>query len=246
MTKTAFVAALLLTLSLPVSGGIAFAQTPNTTGSATSERKPSMAPEKPQPPEIVHGLYSEFDFGVMKVIGGDAGSNASAGVMAGFAIGADVGQYFKVEGRMLNSTQDGNGKIYEFSEPNTTIQGKNPCPDGSTTNACVAWPDVQVTLLTGDLKLVYPMTDRLNVHALVGGGVMMANPTPTQMFKFDARTQVEKPKTVESGNQPVFGGGAGIEYYTRLRHFSVGGDLAVWSTSGGMAVTLFPTIKYTF
>ncbi|HVO31135.1 MAG TPA: adventurous gliding motility protein CglE [bacterium] len=243
MTKTSIAAALLLMLA----SSAAWAQTPPATGSTGSTGTPATKPaQRPQPPEIVHGFYTEFDFGAMKILGGDAGSNSQAGVMAGFAIGADVGNYLKVEGRMLNSTQDGNGKIYEFSEGDTTLVQKNPCPDGSSGNACVAWPDIQVSLVTADLKLVYPVSDRMNVHALVGAGAMLANPSPTQMFKFDPRAQVEKPNSIQSGNSPVFGAGAGIEYYTHLRHFSVGGDLAIWSASGGMALTIFPTIKYTF
>ena len=234
MTRTSLAAALLLLLP----AGSAFAQ--------AAPGKPAQAPARPQPPEIVHGFYSEFDFGTMKILGGDAGSNSQAGVMAGFAVGADVGKFLKVEGRMLNSTQDGSGKIYEIAEGDQTLRDKNPCPDGSTTNACVAWPDIQVSLVTADLKLVYPVNDRLNLHVLVGGGAMLANPSPDQMFKFDAKAQIEDPNSVQSGNSPVFGGGAGMEYYTHLRHFSVGGDVAVWSASGGMAITIFPTIKYTF
>src|SRR3954462_10456195 len=94
MTKTSLVTALLLLLP----AGAASAQA--VPGGATT--KPTGTPAKPQPPEIVHGFYSEFDFGAMKILGGDAGSNSQAGVMAGFAIGADVGRYLKVEGRMLN------------------------------------------------------------------------------------------------------------------------------------------------
>src|SRR4051812_22812771 len=105
MTKTSLAAALFFLLP----AGVASAQ-----GAPTGAAKPNAA-AKPQPPEIVHGFYSEFDFGAMKILGGDAGSNSQAGVMAGFAIGADVGRYLKVEGRMLNSTMDGNGKLYPQS-----------------------------------------------------------------------------------------------------------------------------------
>lgn len=239
MTKISLTAALLLM----IPSAAAFAQTPSA---GPTGAKPLAAAGKPQPPEIVHGFYSEFDFGTMKVLGGDAGSNSQAGVMAGFAIGADVGKFLKVEGRMLNSTLDGSGKIYKINEGNATLASKYPCPDGSTGTACVAWPDIQVSLVTANLKLVYPVNDRVNIHALVGGGAMLGNPTPAQMFKFDPKAQIEDPNSVQSGNTPVFGGGAGMEYYTHLRHFSVGGDVAAWSMSGGIALTIFPTIKYTF
>lgn len=238
---TRLVAALLLSL-VP---GVALAQSGDGgTGSTTIAGKaPS---QKPLPPEVVHGFYTEFDFGAVKILGGDAGSNSQAGVMAGFAIGTDIGKYLKLEGRMLNSTADGNGKIYEISENDQTLRDKNPCPSGNANDACVAWPDLQISLVTADLKLVYPMSDRMNLHALVGGGALLGNPKPDQMFKFDPRAQIEKPTSVESGNSPVFGAGAGLEYYTHLRHFSVGGDIAFWSASGGSIITIFPTIKYTF
>lgn len=51
------------------------------------------------------------------------------------------------------------------------------------------------------------------------------------------------------GNGPAFGGGVGFEHFTKLRHFSIGahaGVLAVTQPSLGIAVTVMPTLKYTF
>ena len=98
MKRTLLGAALLL---LP---GVAAAQP--VPGAA--QPKPGRAPASKLPPEIERGFYAEFDFGTLMYLG-DAGANVQPGVMAGFAVGADVGQYLKIEGRMLNATNDSSG-----------------------------------------------------------------------------------------------------------------------------------------
>lgn len=217
----------------------AFAQTPAAAG-----------PKKGTPPEIVRGVYTEFDFGTVAFIGGDTASNTQPGVMAGFGMGTDIGRYLKVELRMLNSTADSAGTVYREAgtiDVPDEITARNPCADDPNT-ACTTAPDVQVSLVTGGVKLVYPMSDRLEVQGLFAGGVMLSNPAPEQIFQFNQDKQLADPTSVEAGSSPIFGFGAGIEYYTHLRHFSVGANAAVWIVPGpgGMMATVFPTIKYTF
>ena len=199
-------------------------------------------------PEIERGFYTEFDFGTVMFLGGDAADNVQPGVMAGFGFGSDIGRYLKLEFRMLNSTADSSGNVYraEGSIP-TEIQERNPCPDDPNA-ACTTAPDVQVSLVTAGLKGVYPMSERLELQALVAGGVLLGNPAPDQIFAFDPDAQLATPEDVETGSTPIFGFGAGIEYFTTLRHFSVGANAAVWLVPGpgGMMATVFPTIKYTF
>ena len=214
---------------------------------------PPAATKKVVPPEVERGIYTEFDFGTIAFFGGTAGDNVQPGVMAGFGIGTDIGRYLKLEFRMLNSTADSTGKLYETTGEvpiPTDVQNKNPCPDQApgTGPACTTAPDVQVSLLTGGIKGVYPVSDRLELQGLIGGGVMMSNPAPDQIFDFNQDTQLVDPVSVESGSNPIFGGGVGIEYFTHLRHFSVGANVAAWTAlgTGGTMVTLFPTIKYTF
>jgi hypothetical protein len=51
------------------------------------------------------------------------------------------------------------------------------------------------------------------------------------------------------GTDDIFvAGGPGIEYYTRLRHFSVGlaVDYAYWLDSGASGFAIYPTVRYTF
>jgi hypothetical protein len=147
---------------------------------------------------------------------------------------------------MLNATNDSSGTIHKYPGAAQPIRDANPCPDGDATAACTPAPDVQASLVTGGVKAVYPLGDRLEVHGLVGGGMLMSNPAPEQVFDFDVATQLEDPDSVATGSTVLFGGGGGMQYYTRLRHFSVGADLSVWTGGGGLIVTLYPTIKYTF
>jgi len=210
---------------------------------------PAPAPKRAAtPPEIARGMYTEFDFGTIAFLGGDAAENVQPGVMAGFGMGTDIGRYLKVELRMLNSTADSSGTVYRATGtvPAEVLE-RNPCADDPGT-ACTAAPDVQVSLVTGGIKGVYPMSDRLEVQVLVAGGVMLGNPAPDQIFEFNPDTQLVDPTSVETGSAPIFGFGGGVEYYTHLRHFSVGANAAVWLVPGpgGMMATIFPTIKYTF
>lgn len=217
----------------------AFAQTP-----APSSKKPAA------PPEIERGVYTEFDFGTIAFLGGDAAKNVQPGVMAGFGVGTDIGRYLKLEFRMLNSTADSSGTVYRAVDQGSIpaeVTERNPCPDDPGT-ACTTAPDVQVSLVTAGIKGVYPMSDRLEIQGLFAGGVMLGNPSPDQIFAFNPDTQLADPTSVETGSSPIFGVGAGIEYYTHLRHFSVGANAAVWVVPGpgGTMATIFPTIKYTF
>src|SRR5205823_4047760 len=96
----------------------AFAQTPpdNGTGGNTGTNVPKTKPQQvKQGPEIKHGVYAEFDFGVLGFLGGDAAKNNSVGVMSGFAFGADITPYAKIEARMLNATNDSTGKLVPSS-----------------------------------------------------------------------------------------------------------------------------------
>lgn len=237
MTKRTLLGAALLLLP-----GVAIAQ-PAPGG---AQPKPAArAPAAKLPPEIERGLYAEFDFGTLMYLG-DAGANVQPGVMAGFAVGADIGEYLKVEGRMLNATNDSSGKFFKVNGQPPAVITANPCPDGDPNAACAQAPDVQSSLVVGNLKGAYSLSDRLQVHGLVGGGLLMTNPAPEQIFEFDAEAHITDPKSVEAGSTAVFGGGFGMQYYTRLRHFSVGTDLAVYTGGGGLIVTIYPTIKYTF
>jgi hypothetical protein len=239
--------AMLVGLVLLSGAGRAFAQTPAPGGNTTVPTKKPQQQTK-LPPEIKHGVYAEFNFGVLAYLGGDAAKNNNAGVMAGFAVGADVGKYLRIEGRMLNATNDSSGTYVK-----TNITGADPlvqqypCPTDPTT-ACAQAPDAEASIVSADVKAVLPMNDRLNFHALGGVGVLLSNPGPDQLFKFDADAQLQKPDSVSSGSTPVFAIGGGLEYYTHLRHFSVGADAAAWVVPGpgGLMFTLFPTIKYTF
>jgi hypothetical protein len=74
-------------------------------------------------------------------------------------------------------------------------------------------------------------TPRLQVYAHGRGGYGMT--TPSGLF----------------GTNDVFvGGGLGLEYYTRLRHFSIGlaADYLRWLDAGANGYAVYPTVRYTF
>lgn len=51
------------------------------------------------------------------------------------------------------------------------------------------------------------------------------------------------------GTNDIFvGGGPGIEYFTRLRHFSIGlaADYVRWLDAGANGYAIYPTVRYTF
>src|SRR5688500_16155134 len=179
----------LVAATLCLAPSVARAQTGDPTAPA---RRPA-APKTP--PEIKRGFYAEFDFGTLAYLG-SAGSNVQPGVMAGFAVGADIGRYLKIEGRMLNATNDSSGTIHKYPGAAQPIIDANSCPDGDATAACTPAPDVQSSLVTGGLKAVYPLGDRLEVHGLVGGGMLMSNPAPEQVFDFNVETQLADPDSV--------------------------------------------------
>ena len=88
-----------------------------SSSTALAQTTPAAAKPKPKdvPPEVERGFYSEFDFGTLAFLGGDAATNVQPGVMAGFGIGTDLGRYLKFEVRMLNSTADSGGTCEESS-----------------------------------------------------------------------------------------------------------------------------------
>ena len=59
---------------------------------------------------------------------------------------------------------------------------------------------------------------------------------------------VTRPEGLFGTNDTYFAVGPGIEYYTRLRHFSVGlaADMAYVAKAGTAGVAVTPTVRYTF
>jgi hypothetical protein len=74
-------------------------------------------------------------------------------------------------------------------------------------------------------------TSRLNLYLHARGGYAMSY--PDGLFGTD---------------DILLAGGPGLEYYTRLRHFSVGlaVDYLYWLDSGANGYAVYPTVRYTF
>ncbi len=58
----------------------------------------------------------------------------------------------------------------------------------------------------------------------------------------------DTPKGLFGTTDFVVGGGLGVEYYTRLRHFSIGlaADFLRWLDAGANGFAVYPTVRYTF
>jgi hypothetical protein len=56
------------------------------------------------------------------------------------------------------------------------------------------------------------------------------------------------PEGLFGTDEVIFAGGPGIEYYTRLRHFSIGlnTDLVYASNAAQLGYAVYPTVRYTF
>jgi hypothetical protein len=56
------------------------------------------------------------------------------------------------------------------------------------------------------------------------------------------------PEGLFGTDEVIFAGGPGVEYYTRLRHFSIGlgADFFYASRAGAAGFALYPTVRYTF
>lgn len=56
------------------------------------------------------------------------------------------------------------------------------------------------------------------------------------------------PEGLFGTDEVIFAGGPGVEYYTRLRHFSIslGADFFYASKAGAAGFAVYPTVRYTF
>jgi hypothetical protein len=57
-----------------------------------------------------------------------------------------------------------------------------------------------------------------------------------------------RPEGLFGSNDLLIQGGPGVEYYTRLRHFSIGlaGDYVYATKAGSSGFAVYPTVRYTF
>ncbi len=206
--------------------------------------KKSRGGKKAGPPvkirEVVKGFYARVDIGYLAWLGlnyVDGAGNSLSSVSGGNAVDVAFG-YDIVD--QLGFTLSVEGDFF---------QGIN---NGVTSTECGCQSPVQ-----GDFRSIGGLgrakfglnfggrkIRRLSAYFHAGGGVFVA-----PSLRPDEQGTPEA-GLIHSGPAGLISGGAGLEYYTRLSHFSLGVDLSVYVVVG-MAVTPIgiaaaPFIKYTF
>lgn len=214
----------------------ALAATAFTPRSARAEALTEEERAKLAEPE--RGFYAEFDFGSFIFMGSKpcansnngcgAGDLTRPGILTGVGLGSDIGKNLQFGAHIWATTNNSTGQIFDVN--GTQILG----------------PDAQAMLVVGYLKGLYPTGPRFNWTARVSAGMMLGTPKPSRLYAFDPQEHVDDPSGGD--NSPVLGFGAGMEYYTKLRHFSIGAEFSLNYAlgPGGLAIQLYPVIKYTF
>ena len=112
--------------------------------------------------------------------------------------------------------------------------------------------DVHVFAITATYEVSAYLTRRFGLGVRGGGGVsiiplLMKDPYYTELVA-DPSWGTGVRASAHEGIQPTIRGGATIEYYTKLSHFSVGADIDALVVIGSLGFGISPTgyLKYTF
>ncbi len=177
--------------------------------------------------EVEKGFFMNTRIGFLMYLSG-LSDNADAGMMFGGGLGYDVVD------KLLSIELDALASFHAAD----VVDGATGFPD----------PEAQVS---GDfaalrvplvLNFKYFTTKRLELYASVLGGLFYNDKS---IDGYDAVTGEEKSGTTMDY---YAGGRVGLEYYTGLRHFSIGFDVEVdyIIQAGSLALTASPMLKYTF
>lgn len=176
--------------------------------------------------EVERGVWAGTNVGAVVFLDlpGEGGGTA-AGSLIGIELGVDLGRSFQLGllawGQSVGAPADYQGITDESLDPNR------------------ARGDFQSMLYGGSLRWNFLRLkdandiERTNLYVRAGGGASLSRPIGI---------------LDEDG---VFAmGGLGVQYHTRLRHFSVGAELGWMGLFGDVgeahAITVFPHLRYTF
>jgi len=176
--------------------------------------------------EVEQGFYIDSRFGTLLYLAGDMTDYSD---MAGFLVGFGFG--YDVMPKILSLELD-----FQLAFHGSNIVGS----DGVNDPAATIEGDFSTLRIPIALNASYFFTDRLNIHGSLTGGLSY-NP--------QAKDGVKNGNTVTGYEIDYYIGlRAGIEYYTGLRHFSLGLELEYdyIIQSAVMALGITPTLKYTF
>ncbi len=237
MTRFAALIALLAVVLVPVA---LYAQDEGGTLVSEEEKK---AAEESQQTESVYkkqyidgkfiniverGFFIKSGFGY-SLFFGDVGSDSPGGVTFETAFGYDIlDEWLQIElGAMAVSAHA------------NLDQNADGIPDNL--NAKVSGSHLTVLGLA-NINATYQPLLRLLVKLRIGGGVAYDDGF---IDGFDPKTLAAKEVSSLGG---AVGGGLAVEYYTNLRHFSVGLDMDFYYllTPKAPLFSIMPVIKYTF
>jgi hypothetical protein len=198
--------------------GLALAQTPAAKTVKDKEDKGFN--------EIERGVFFRVEAGPWLVVNPPGTTQtgvapaASFGQLAGVQVGFDFGERVSVSGFLFTTTNREGSDYVGKSNPKGTASGdfSTLIPGGTVKANLVGFNDSQ------DVKRTW-------IYVRGGAGFVLFSP-----------------KTLLPDPDVMAFGGAGVEYFTRLRHFSIGVEVdaafLVASASLGFAIT--PNLRYAF
>ncbi len=205
--------------------------------------------------EVHKGLFINTDLAYGYALMSDV-SALSSGFFNSITVGYDIMDILSVEAGLYSffiSADNSTGYAYGYGynkDGNLVYFDANKCKnefgDNMDVDRCAEnYPkylsnDISARLIGLSVKFAYLSTDRLFLYVRGGGGFAFLS--PEKNYKSDG-TELSM-----SGSSPTFDGGMGAEYYTTLRHFSVGIEARAYYFMGigTLLLNLQPSIKYTF
>ncbi|GAB4299265.1 MAG: hypothetical protein Kow0090_14730 [Myxococcota bacterium] len=214
---------ILLILSVYLFSASAFAQRSGEEGGRTIDYK-----------EVEKGFFSELDLGPLYALSGfSQDSGLKMGFMTSIGFGYDIADYLSFDAGVgvLHWSSGGPTECTIGQDAGCDPPADDPLAVGQKVTPAPS--DLFGVAPRFSVKLSFISTFRTYFFLRAGGGVMLANPDD-----------------IVGSSAPIVEGSLGVEYYTGLRHFSIGIEPRVFAlmASSGTAISLglIPTLKYTF
>lgn len=204
----------------------------------------------PELQDVEKGFYIDWNIGPAIALTGPL-KEQGKGVVAGLNFGYDFSDFIAAEMMMgvieMSSGEIPNEQLIEhkidLEDPTSFELKKN---DPSYQGIPPEISDFATFFLAGAAKLNLVSTKRFYFYMKAGGGISLNKPENVLTGENYKRTQ---PKEEPPGiNKPIVVFGPGVEYYTGLRHFSVGLEARMVMVPSPMNLSLAPvfSVKYTF
>jgi hypothetical protein len=176
------------------------------------------APQQGVPVQLRRGLFTETDIGVFLTVGGDD-RYSNPQTYLQLGVGYDAANNFELGAHFGLGASAAN------------------CFAGRTGGSCPLADSFTVIFLNLSATYLVRVAERLYLTPKITGGYAALDPAP--LYSSTGRL-------VRSGAN--LGAGIGIEYATRMDHFSIGADCLLRHILGANISTLafLPRLKYTF